>query len=208
MPDGRKHTHARVASLVTATLTTIGLGLATASPASAAPATDDLGSVQARVDRLSQKAAVAEKRHDRAATDLSGSRRQLNRLTTEIKHHRQVMDNLRSQVASTVVAQHADADTYDGGAGAAAPAAEMTEDSEVLLTNVTLVSEDTGATGEAMAASNARLLDLNQRRVDVRARTTAAAGVEKSLRSQEQQVDSRAAAAQAVLDELEAKVAA
>jgi cell wall-associated NlpC family hydrolase len=118
------------------------------------------------------------------------------------------MDSLRSQVASTVVAEYADADAYDGGAGPATPAAEMTEDSEVLLTNVTLVSEDTGATGEAMAASSARLQDLNHRRVDVRARTKAAAGVEQNLRSQEQRVDSRAAAANAVLDELEAEAAA
>ncbi len=41
MFDGRKHHHARVAAVVTAVLTTIGLGFATASPAAAAPDTTD-----------------------------------------------------------------------------------------------------------------------------------------------------------------------
>jgi septal ring factor EnvC (AmiA/AmiB activator) len=101
LPDGRKHHHARVAAVVTSALTTIGLGLATASPAAAAP--HDINAIQAQVDRLSKQADAAQKRHDTSLTTLTRARTQLGRLSTDIQRHRRIMDTLRAQVASKVV---------------------------------------------------------------------------------------------------------
>ncbi len=202
MLDGRKHHHARVAALVTA-LTTIGLGFATASPAAAAP--HDIDAVQARVDRLSQQADAAQARHENASGSLTGARGQLDRLTKEVRHQRQVLDALRAQVADTVT------DTYTGSAGSSAPSrptASPTKASEVMLTNVTVVSEDTGARGDAMAMSNARLEKLSSRRTAVRDQVTMLAGLERTLKLQEQKVGSRAANASAELSKLEEQAAA
>ncbi len=199
MPDGRKNNHARAAAVIITSLTTVGLGLATASPAAAAPDTSDIEAVQARVDRLSEQAAAAEQRHEKARTSLTGRRGQLDRLTSQIKRQRQVMDSLRAQVASTII------DEYDAIGGSSVPASPPSPDSDVLLTNVTVVSEDTGSRGDAMALSNSRLAQLNQRRTAVRDQATILAGQEKSLRLQQQKVDSRVATASATLDDLEAK---
>ncbi len=199
MPDGRKKNHARAAAVIITSLTTVGLGLATASPASAAPDTNDIDAVQARVDRLSQQAEAADKRHETALKSLTGTRSQLDKLATQIKRHRQIMDSLRAQVASTVI------DEYDATGGSSAPSGPLTNDSEVMLTNVTVVSEDTGRRGDAMALSNAALQQLNQRRTAVRDQVTMLAGLEKNLRVQQQKVDARATNASAVLEDLEAK---
>ena len=209
MPDGRIHSHARshrqVAAVVTATLATLGIGLATASPASAAPGTNDIDAAQARVDRLSQKADAADTRHDKAQSKLSGSRTQMGKLATQIERQRQVMDSLRTQMATSVVNEYGDG--YASGPGSSAPTEALSEGSKLLLSNVTLVSEDAGAQGAALATSNVQLQQLDQRRAAMRDQVTVLAGVEKNLRKQEKQMDARAASASATLDRLEEKAA-
>jgi cell wall-associated NlpC family hydrolase len=184
------------------TLTTVGLGLATASPAAAAPDNNDIGAVQARVDRLSVKADAAERRHDKAAATLSDARAKLDGLSKGIHRQRRLMDSVQSQVANSTVGQ------YDATGGASAPAGKLSKDSKVLLTNVTSVSEDTGARGDQLARSSAKLEQLGQRRAAVRDQVTMLHGLEKSLRAQQAKVDTRAAKVNANLASLQAKAAA
>jgi cell wall-associated NlpC family hydrolase len=205
MPDGRRNHHARAAAVILTTLTTVGLGLATASPAAATPDTNDIDAAQARVDRLSQKADAAQKRHDSAETTLTGARRQRERLSTGIHHQRRLMDSVRAKLASAVVAQYDGADEYDGTAGSSAPSRALPTDSEVMLTNVTVVSEDTGKRGDALTHSNAQVGQLSDRRTAVRHQITKLRGLEKSMGDQQSKVDSRAAKASAVLDDLAAE---
>ena len=54
--------------IVTATLTTVGLGLTAASPATAAP-DNDIDAAKTRVDRLAEQADTAAENHDRAAVE-------------------------------------------------------------------------------------------------------------------------------------------
>jgi cell wall-associated NlpC family hydrolase len=197
VPDGRRINHARAAAVIITSLTTVGLGLVTASPAAAAP--DDLDSAQARVDRLSQQADAAAARHDDAQASLAKQRDRLKSLTTGILRERRLVERLQTQMASSIV------DQYDGSAGTSVLPKALPEDSEVLLTNVTVVSEDTDGRAEAMAAAGARIQQLARKRADVRDRVTAQAAVEKNLRNQEQKVDARAASAESVLAELEEK---
>jgi cell wall-associated NlpC family hydrolase len=195
--DGRKHHHARVAAVVAA-LTTIGLGFATASPAAAAP--HDIDAVQAQVDRLSQQADAAEKRHENVRGSLNGARHQLDRLSKEIRHQRQVLDTLRAEVASSVT------DLYTGSAGSSVPSRptpSLSRDSEILLTNVTLVSEDTGGRGDAMATSNDQLQTLSDRRTAVRDQVTRLASLEQTLQERQRLVDTRVSRAGDRLESLE-----
>ena len=206
MIDGRKRNHARSAAIVTATLTTVGLGLATASPATAAP-DNNIDAAKTRVDRLAEQADTAAENHDRAQSKLTRARTQVDRLSKQIKRNREIVTDTRSAVASSAVAEVED---YDGAAGASAPSRalptrDLPKDSEVMLSNVTLVSEDLDGRGQAMIRSSARIEKLAQRRADVRDRVSELAPREKVLRNQQAKVDSRVASASAVLEDLEAK---
>ncbi len=205
MPDGRIYNNARAAAVLMTTLTTVGLGLATASPAAAAPDNNDIDSVQARVDRLTEKADAAQQRHDTTEASLTKAHRQLDKLTTGIKHQRKLIESSRTEVANTVVDEYSGAEEYDGTAGSSVPTSDLSTDSEVMVTNVTLASEDAGQRGETLADSNVKVAKLSTRRTAVRDEITMLAGQEKNLRRQEEKVDSRAAEASAVLEDLQAE---
>ena len=185
----------------------MSLGL-TMSPAAAAPDTQDIDAAQARVDRLSQKADTAEQRHDEVAASLDDARTKKRKFTAQLHRQQRLLSSLRAQVASTVVDEYSD-EEYDGTAGAATPTgpldAKLVKTSEVMLTNATVVSEDTGARGDAMARSNMRIERLTDRRAAVRSRITKLAAVEKPLRVKAEKAGAREADAAAVLAELEEK---
>ena len=205
MPDGRTYNHARAAAVLMTTLTTVGLGLATASPAAAAPDNDNIDSVQARADRLNEKADAAQKRHDSAEASLTKAQHQLDKITTGIKHQRRLIESMRTKVANTVVDEYAGADEYDGTAGTSVPPSPLSTDSKVLVTNVTLTSEDAGQRGETLADSNVKIAKLTTRRTAVRDQVTMLSGQEKNLARQEDKVGSRAAEASAELEDLQAE---
>jgi peptidoglycan DL-endopeptidase CwlO len=202
VPDGRTYNHARAAAVILTTLTTVGLGLATASPAAAAP---DIDTVQARVDRLTAEADAAEQRHEAAATSLTKAQHHLVKIKAGIKHQRQLIESSRAKVANTVVEEYSGAEGYDGTAGTSTPASDLSTGSEVMVTNVTLASEDAGQRGETLADSNVKVATLTSRRTAVRDQITLLSGREKHLRRQEEKVGSRAAAAGAVLEDLQAE---
>ncbi|HEV7626089.1 MAG TPA: NlpC/P60 family protein [Streptomyces sp.] len=204
MIDGRKRHHARTAAAVTAVIATMSLGL-TMSPAAAAPDTNDIDSAQARVDKLSAKAEAAAQRHEKAASRLAKAKTQLRRTTTSLRHNERLIDTLRSQVAGTAV------DEYDGGLGTAAPTAslpldpQVKKDSEALLANVVLVSEDAGARGDALARSNALVGQLSDRQTLLRNKIDLLARGEETSRSMERTASTRQDKAAATLSELEAQ---
>jgi len=196
VPDGRTYNHARAAAVILTTLTTVGLGLATASPAAAAP-DNDIDTVQARVDRLTAKADAAEQRHEDAATSLTKAQHHLVKIKAGIKHQRQLIESSRAKVANTVVEEYSGAEDYDGTAGTSTPASDLSTGSEVMVTNVTLASEDAGQRGETLADSNVKVATLTSSRTVVRDQITLLSGREKHLRRQEEKVASRGRAQKA-----------
>jgi cell wall-associated NlpC family hydrolase len=221
--DGRKRNHARALAGVTAVLAATSLGLV-ASPATAAPDTaQKLDAVQARVDKLSEKAQTAEAKHHKAATKLAKARAQLHKTAVDIRRHERLIEALRAQVAAT-----AD-DTYAGTSGSSAPRAtaaptsgsaagpgsgpdsgpaldaQTKKDSTTLLANVVLVSEDAGAPADALARSNAQLGALTQRKVALQNSLDMLARGEHATRSLERVADNRQAKASATLEELQAQ---
>ncbi len=185
----------------------MSLGL-TMSPATAAPETQDIDAAQARVDRLSQKADTAEQRHDKVAASLDDARTKKRKFTAQLHRQQRLLSSLRAQVASTVVDEYSD-DDYDGTAGAATPTGpldtKLVKTSEVMLTNATVVSENTGARGDAMARSNMKIERLSDRRAALRDRITKLAAAEKPLRVKAEKASAREADASAVLADLEEK---
>ena len=200
MIDGRKRHHARAAAIVTATLTTVGLGITAASPATAAP-DNDIDTAKTRVDRLAEQADTAAENHDRAESNLTRARTKIDRLSKQIKHHREIVADTRSAVATSAVEEIAE---YGSG-GASVPTRDLPKDSEVMLSNVTLVSEDTDGRGQAMVRSSTRVEKLAERRADVRDQVSKLAPREKALRNREAKIDSRVASAAAVVEDLEAE---
>jgi cell wall-associated NlpC family hydrolase len=203
VPDGRKRHHARTAAAVTAVIATLSLGL-TLSPAAAAPDTNDIDSAQARVDKLSAKAETAAQRHQKAASKLAKAKAQLRRTTTSLRHHERLIDTLRAQVAGTVV------DEYAGTGGTSVPTAtvpldpQVKQDSDALLANVVLVSEDAGARGDAIARSNTLVGQLSDRRTLLRNKIDLLARGEETSRSMERTASTRQDKAAARLSDLEA----
>jgi cell wall-associated NlpC family hydrolase len=202
--DGRKHHHARAAAVVTAALTTMSLGL-TLSPATAAP-TQDIDTAQARVDKLSQKAATAQQRHEKAASKLKKARVELRTTTAALRRNQRLIDTLRAQMAGSIVNE------YSATGGSAVPTnsapaldAQVQKDSTTILANVVLVSEDAGSRGDALALSNERLTKLNQRKVALQNKLDLLARGEEATRGLERTVSGRQAKAAAKLEALEAK---
>jgi peptidoglycan DL-endopeptidase CwlO len=74
-----------------------------------------------------------------------------------------------------------------------------------MLTNATVVSEDTGARGDKMARSNIKIERLTHRRAAVRSHLPELTAAEKSSGRKAEQAGAREADAAAVLADLEAK---
>ncbi len=197
MLDGRKNAPARTAAVIISTLTTVGLGLATASPAAAAP--NDIDAAQSRVDRLSDQADSAAARHGNAQESLTKQRARLKALNKDLVRQRRVQERLQALVAAAAV------DPFGGTSGTSVLPSALPEASEELLTNVTVVSEDTFGRSQAMVSAGARVEQLTQNRSAVVHRITALSSVEKNLRKRQQKAAARVAGAEAALEDLEAK---
>ena len=175
------------------------------SPAAAAPDTQDIDAVQARVDKLSQKAESAEQRHAKAAAKLKKTKARLRQTSATLKRQQRTIDALRAQVAGVAV------DEYAGTSGTGAPTATPVLDPQVrkastaLLANVVLVSEDAGPAGDALTRSNEQLAQLAQRKQTLQRKIELLARGEEASRSFERTAADRESKAAAKLAALEAK---
>ena len=166
MNDGWKYPHARASVGAALALGLTGLGVVQAAPATAAP--DDrlenrIEAARAEVDEVAPAAAVATRRHDRAQAQVATARERVTSLTRRIERARTLADTVRTKVATDVLAEH------QASGGAAAPTVRsLPADSEVLLSNVSAVSEDTGGRIEQVAQATATAQRLAERRVQVR----------------------------------------
>lgn len=194
MSDGRKYPFARTTAGIAATLTLGGLTFATASPASAAPASTDIAAAQARADRLNQQADAVDQRHDDADATLRKARTRLKALTVSIARQHRVVERLQAEVASIAV------DEYDSGAGTSVTPPPMTEDSEALLAGVTVVSADTQGRTERIADTSVAMHTLAQRRATV-GRTV------QVLAARERLLERRAAVAESASRSADTRVA-
>ncbi|KQT94425.1 hypothetical protein ASG49_05975 [Marmoricola sp. Leaf446] len=182
-----------------------GLGVVQAAPATAAP--DDklktrIDAAQAAVDDVAPAAAAAERRHDRAQALVTRDSKRVKALTKRIVRAKTLAETVREQVAADVLAEH------QVTGGAAAPAARsLPADSEVLLSNVSVVSEDTDGRIEQVAQSLATAQQLTQRRAHVREALVDQRATAKKLAAREATAAGVVDRAQGEVDALEAELA-
>ncbi|SDR86944.1 Cell wall-associated hydrolase, NlpC family [Nocardioides scoriae] len=211
MLDGWKDHHARATACVALTLGLTGLGLVSAGPAAASPESDlqqAAEAAQAKADSLAPQAETTARQHDRATRTLTSVRTRLDRLDARLDRERTLVETLRSQMAAEVVATH---DT-SGGTGAPAAEPRLSTGSETLLTNVTVVTEDTDGASQRLAEAGEAVQQLGERRVDLRQGLSRARDAEQRLQQRASRssaaldrAQGRAAGLQARLDEIAAE---
>jgi len=198
--DGRRRIHAHAAAAVTLAMTVTGLAAFTGGPAAATP--DDIAGAEAKVERLSDRAAAAEERHDAAAASLEKTRDRKRALSRSINQARQTIVSLQNEIAQQAAGLDA------GAAGTAAVAEPLPRTERMVLMNVTVVSEDTDGAAERVVSTSERLERLLQRRAEVRKDIPRLATKERRVRTSRDGAERRVAGAQSVLSELEEKAAA
>ena len=209
MLDGRNKNRARPGAIITTTIALVGLGFVTAAPASAAP--NDIDSLQAQVDRLTARADAVAQRHDGAAQSLAKTRKQLRTVQIGLNRQRALASSLQQQLAD--LADEGDGTTaqpsvYDASRGTAVAPVVVKGASAQLLTNVVIVSEDTGGLAQRMASTDRALETLTARRAALRDRVDAAQTREQALKASESSAQGRAAAVNAQLDKAQQKAEA
>ena len=207
MNDGRKHRSARLAAAITASLTVVGLGLTTASPAAAAPESNtkqSIASAQARLDQLTKRADVVAERLDTVRTSRDAVRTRLVKVKANIAGQARAVDKLRSELASLAVDQ---VDTSAGALTTSSSTTDVPKSSETMLANVSIVSDDTGGRAEALTARGTTIQQLTERRVALRQQLNSITSTDKAVSRQKQVADSKVANASGVVDDLQAKAA-
>ena len=205
MNDASKYPHARATAGVALALGLTGLGVVQAAPATAAP--DDkienrIDAAEAAVEEVAPAAAAADRRHDRAQSQVLAGQKRVKSLTQRIHRAKTLAETVREQVATDVLAEH------EVSGGTAAPAARsLPADSEVLLSNVSVVSEDTDGRIEQVAQSLATAQQLAGRRAQLRESLVDQRAAAKKLAARKATATAAVDRAQGKVDTLEAELA-
>ncbi len=195
MNDGRKYIHARPSAAIAtfATLATVvGLELATAGAASAAPAgghDHEVAAAQAVADRLSHQVDATSQRHDQVQASLDRLRKRAHALTGSIRQEKRSTQILKAKVAGLA------GESYDASGGYASPQPVLTGDSATLLSNVVVVTENTGGLAQRMAQTADTMKQLSAQRAQTQQQVLALQARERQLAVKEDSLKARSDAA-------------
>jgi peptidoglycan DL-endopeptidase CwlO len=192
--DGRKYIHARPSAAIATLVAVVGLELASAGTASAAPVTSndhdhEVAAAQALADRLSHQVDATDQRHDKVQASLERARKRAHALTGFIRQEQRATQALRAQVAGLA------GESYDAPGGYASPTQVRTGDSATLLSNVVVVSEDTDGLAQEMAQSADTMQQLAAQRAQTRQQVLTLQAQERRLALQERRQQARSDAA-------------
>jgi cell wall-associated NlpC family hydrolase len=205
--DGR-NIRARSGAAIATIITIAGLELVSAGVASAATSAttstagshsdSDVAAARALADRLSSQADRVGQRHDRVQASLDQARQQMRTLTVGIQHQRRSTRAVKAEVADLAGdSSVSPAGSYDAAQGAPSPTPNSTPASSNLLTNVVVVSEDTGGLAQQMSSSDQELVALTQRRAALTQQVSTLTAREHALAASETQLRHRVDQAQA-----------
>jgi cell wall-associated NlpC family hydrolase len=194
--DGRKRFARGIAATSVATLAG---GLLVAGPSHAEPSIDE---AEARVERLYHEAEVASERYNDARVELQDARKRLKTLRADVERQEDKVEAVRDQVASSVVSQ------YQGQTLSTAAQVFLSDDTDAFLEQVSVVSayQDTQSQLMVEFATQAKQLELREQAA--KRELSSIAKTEDRLAEHKAEIDEKAAAAQDLLDELEAEAAA
>jgi cell wall-associated NlpC family hydrolase len=192
--DGRKYIHARPTAALATLVTVVGLELATAGTASAAPVPSndhdhEVAAAQALADRLSHQVDATDQRHDKVQASLKQAQKRAHALTGFIRQEKRSTQVLRAQVAGLA------GDSYDASGGYSSPPPVLTGDSATLLSNVVVVTENTGGLAQRMTQSADTMQQLAAQRAETRQQVRTLQARERQLAVKEDTLQSRSDAA-------------
>jgi cell wall-associated NlpC family hydrolase len=189
--------HGRKRTAVFAVFLTVlaGFGLRAAIPAQAEPSID---SVQKKVDSLYRQAEQASERANQAKDDLDASHAKLVGLDADLARQQAVVTTMRHQVATMVVEQ------YQGQSLSTASQVVLSNNPDAFLDNLNAVSSYNDQRGQAMTDFTTQLQRLTLRKQAVTDEVKQLDKAQQTLTKEKAQIDSKAAAAKAILDKLKA----
>jgi cell wall-associated NlpC family hydrolase len=193
--DGRK----RIASVVaTLCITALSGSVLVATPTYADPS---IGSVKSKVDKLYSQAETASERYNQASSDMHDAKVRLHALRADLRRQQAKVGAIRQQVATSVV------DQYQGQALSSATQVLLSQNPTKFLDQLSSVSQYDDQRAQMMAdfAVQAKQLQLRQQAAQRELQRITA--TQKQLAADKAEIDKKAAAAKAVLSQLQDRAA-
>jgi len=194
--------HKSVAAAITAAFA-ISLTATLVTPAGAAPvkpaAKPDINKVKAKVDKLYHDAEVASERYNVARSHLKDTRTTLSALQSDLDRQQQLVDKLRTQVASSMVEQ------YQGQSLSSAGQVALSNDPSAFINGLSAMTAYNSQRGAVMQQYTVELSRLALREKALQDESASLAKTTASLAKDKATIDKYAAAAKSQLDGLEAK---
>jgi cell wall-associated NlpC family hydrolase len=190
--DGRK----RVATfLATLCVTALGGSVLNASPTSADPS---IGDVRTKVDALYHDAEKASERYNAAQDQLKAAEARLAALRADLSREQSAFDQVRDEVAATLVAQ------YQGQGLSTTGQLLLSDDPDSFLAELQTVSAYNRRQGAVLERFGTQAKRLELRKQAAQREVDAIAKTEKALAADKAVIDKKAAEAKELLGKLEA----
>lgn len=196
MTNGRKRTASFIATLCIASL---GGTILAAGPTYAEPELED---VQQRVDTLFEQAEQASERYNDARLELQSARKRLKALRADLARQQSRVEEVRAEVARSVVSQ------YQGQALSTATRVMLAEDPDAFIDQLATLDGYQAQQGELMAVFAVQAEQLELREAAARRELARIAKTERQLKAEKATIEEKAAAANVLLERLEARQAA
>ena len=192
MTDGRKRITRVIAALG---ITILGGSTLTASPSHADP---DIGDVQTRVDNLYHQAEQASERYNDVREEMRSAEARLKSLRADLARQEAKVETVREQVAAAVVSQ------YQGQALSSTTQVFLSQDPDAFLDQLVTVSAYNAQQRQMMAGFATQAKQLEMREAAAQRELADIEEAKKSLAEEQAEIDAKAAAAEDLLNELEA----
>lgn len=201
MLHGRKRTATIVATLIAVltALTTVLIGPTGAPSASAKP---DLQTVKKKVEELDRQAEVASERYNDAKVKVDQSQTKLTALNADLGRQQKLVDSMRKQVAALVVEQ------FQGNSLSTTSQLVLSSNPDAFLDNLNAVSAYNSQRGQVMEDYSTQLERLKLRKKAAEDEAGRLAALEKQMLTDKREIDTKAAKAQDLLDDLESEARA
>ena len=152
-----------------------------------------------RVDRLYEQAEKASERYNAAKEQLKASEVRLKALNADLSRQRQVVDDMRGDVATMVVEQ------YQGEGLSTASQVVFSSDAESFLDNLNAISSYNSQRGQVVREYGVQLKQLKLRKSAADDQVAALTKTRAVLKDEKAKIDDRAAEAKALLGKLKEK---
>jgi len=192
----RKRSVTSVATLI-AILTALAAVLVGPTGGFSASAKPDLETVKKQVEELDRQAEVASERYNDARVKVKQTQTKLAALNSDLGRQQTLVDSMREQVAALVVEQ------FQGNSLSTTGQLVLSTNPDAFLDNLNAVSAYNSQRGQVMEEYSTQLDLLTLRKAAAQTEASRLTALQKQMLGDKQEIDAKAAKAQAILDELE-----